>query len=62
MAVEHGRPVILTDSVVRNNEWARALRYQPGVHVASTPDDVLRLVHELSHLDDVLIGLFAPRG
>jgi len=62
VGIEHGRPVILTDSVVRNNEWARALRHRPGVHVASTPDDVLRLVHELSQLDDVLIGLLAPRG
>lgn len=63
VGVEHGRPVILTDSVVRNTEWAGSLQHRPGVHVASTPDDVLGLVHELRpNLDDVLIGLLAPRG
>lgn len=35
MAVEHGRPVILTDLVVQRNEWARALMGRPGVHMVS---------------------------
>jgi DNA processing protein len=36
LAVEHGRPVILTDLVVERNEWARALVSRPGVHVADS--------------------------
>jgi DNA processing protein len=35
LAVEHGRPVILTDLVVERNEWARELTARPGVRVAS---------------------------
>jgi DNA processing protein len=35
LAVQHGRPVILTDLVVDRNEWARELVGRPGVHVAS---------------------------
>jgi DNA processing protein len=61
VAVEHGRPVILTDSVVRTTEWARAMRHRPGVQVASTIDDVLGLIHQLSTRDDDLIGLLAAR-
>jgi DNA processing protein len=33
MAVEHGRPVILTDLVVRTNAWAKAMAERPGVYV-----------------------------
>ncbi len=44
MAVEHGRPVILTDLVVERNDWARALVGRPGVHVASGRADVLRTI------------------
>jgi DNA processing protein len=43
LAVEHGRPVILTDLVVERNEWARALIGRPGVHVA----DSLRMVGDI---------------
>jgi DNA processing protein len=35
LAVQHGRPVILTDLVVDRNEWARGLVGRPGVQVAS---------------------------
>lgn len=34
MAVEHGRPVVLTDQVVTANEWAKGLVERPGVFVA----------------------------
>ncbi len=40
MAVEHGRPVVLTDLVVQRNTWAQQLRGRPGVHVASTLGEV----------------------
>lgn len=51
MAVEHGRPVILTDNVVANNEWARALVNRPGVTVASGRDQALRQVRAILDRD-----------
>jgi DNA processing protein len=47
LAVEHGRPVILTDLVVDRNDWARALLGRPGVHVASGLQSVLDIVEQL---------------
>jgi DNA processing protein len=47
MAVEHGRPVILTDLVVQRNDWARALVRRPGVHVAGGLAPVLGIVDQL---------------
>ncbi|MEU8802459.1 DNA-processing protein DprA [Spirillospora sp. NPDC048819] len=61
MAVEHGRPVILTDLVVRKNVWARALVDRPGVHVAGSLHQVLTVVDDLvseeSLIDADLRGL-----
>lgn len=58
LAVEHGRPVILTDAVVRANEWARQLTSKPGVHVASKVADVLAIVADVTRdLDDALTNL-----
>jgi DNA processing protein len=47
MAVEHGRPVILTDIVVERNEWARALMQRPGVHMVSGLQDLGPIVDEI---------------
>lgn len=47
MAVEHGRPVILTDMVVERNEWAKSLVGRPGVHVASDLHSLLAVVEKL---------------
>jgi DNA processing protein len=47
IAVEHGRPVILTSLVVDRNEWARGLAGRPGVHVAGSLRSVLDVVDEL---------------
>jgi len=47
MAVEHGRPVILTDLVLDNNQWAKALVGRPGVHVANGLRDVAHVVERL---------------
>lgn len=44
MAVEHGRPVILTDLVVSKNTWAQALVDRPGVRVAAGLAEVMREV------------------
>jgi DNA processing protein len=47
MAVEHGRPVILTDMVVERNQWAQALVARPGIHVAESLRSVLDVVDHL---------------
>jgi DNA processing protein len=47
MAVEHGRPVILAERVVERTEWAKALVGRPGVDVAATASDVVRIVRHL---------------
>ncbi|MGH3751581.1 MAG: DNA-processing protein DprA [Pseudonocardiaceae bacterium] len=63
VGVEHGRPVILRDCVVRANEWAAALQHRPGVHVVSSTDEALGVVAALRpDLDDVLTGVLAADG
>jgi DNA processing protein len=47
LAVEHGRPVILTDLVVSQNDWAKQLRTRPGVHVAAGRGEVVSIVQGL---------------
>ena len=47
IAVEHGRPVILTSLVVERNDWARALVGRPGVHVAGSLQAVLDVADQL---------------
>jgi DNA processing protein len=41
MAVEHGRPVILTDLVVAATQWGKQLQNRPGVYVASGLNEVM---------------------
>ncbi len=65
MAVEHGRPVILTDQVVSANEWAQALVDRPGVFVATGLAEVMSRVHEVLDRDtaaDKLLGELAGAG
>ena len=52
MAVEHGRPVILTDQVVAANQWAKVLIERPGVYVASDMEQALNHVHRVLSSDD----------
>lgn len=63
MAVEHGRPVILTDLVVAATEWGAALVGRPGVHVVSSTREVVDVVQGLasapSRIDRVLASLVA---
>lgn len=47
MAVEHGRPVILTIPVIESTNWARSLVGRPGVHVATDPQEALDIVDRL---------------
>lgn len=63
VGVEHGRAVILRDHMVRTNEWAKALRHRPGVHVVSGVDEVLGVVAALRpDLDDILSDVLALDG
>ncbi|RZL22239.1 MAG: DNA-processing protein DprA [Rhodococcus sp. (in: high G+C Gram-positive bacteria)] len=47
MAVEHGRPVILSDLVVESNAWARELLHKPGVSVASSIREISDIVERI---------------
>lgn len=47
MAVHHGRPVILTDLVVNRTEWGKDLLDRPDVYLASSIDEMTRIVDEL---------------
>lgn len=61
MAVEHGRPVILTAQVVESNEWARSLVMRPGVEVAHGLEEamqhVLRVLDRDNRVDRLLDDL-----
>ncbi|WP_435070520.1 DNA-processing protein DprA [Amycolatopsis thermoflava] len=46
-AVAHGRPVILTDLVVRANRWPADLIGRPGVHVAHGTAEVMTIVEDI---------------
>lgn len=63
MAIEHGRPVILTDLVVDRTNWAKTLINRPGVFVASSTDDVISVVRDLidepRRVDTILDALVA---
>lgn len=58
MAVEHGRPVILTEMVLDRNDWAQALVDRPGVYTASSLRSLLetvdRLIEERAAVGDEL--------
>ena len=47
LALAHGRPLLLREAVLKQ-EWARALANRPGVHVVSSPDEVVDVVERLS--------------
>jgi DNA processing protein len=51
LAVEHGRPVILTRAVAAATTWGQALIGRPGVHVADAPARVIDIVHHVMDLD-----------
>lgn len=59
-AVAHGRPVILTDLVVKANNWARALVGQPGVHVAESTAEAMDLVESITADPGRIDALLAP--
>lgn len=60
IAVEHGRPVILTRMVVDGNEWPQPLLGRPGVHVADRVEDIVDIVQTIAREDAALPTLAAP--
>lgn len=56
MAVEHGRPVILTDLVVDQTDWAKALIGRPGVTVAGGVAEVGDTVSDLTQAQDTVMS------
>jgi DNA processing protein len=46
LALQHGRPVLLTTQVMRH-EWARTYADRPGVHVVGTTADLLAVVDDI---------------
>lgn len=50
LAVEHGRPVILTAGVATSTKWGAALVGRPGVHVASNTRELEQTIDRV--LDD----------
>lgn len=52
VAVEHGRPVILTDLVVQRNAWAAELMGRPGVHQARSLADVMHSIRAIAQNRD----------
>ncbi len=47
-AVAHGRPVILTDLVVKANKWPGELLGRPGVYVAGSTAEAMSIVESIS--------------
>lgn len=63
MAVEHGRPVLLSDRVVAATEWGRRLVGRPGVHVVRSVDEALETVRAVTRpLPDQLDRLLPTAG
>lgn len=46
LALQHGRPVVLTDSLLVH-DWAREYAQRPGVYVVSSPDQLLTVVDQI---------------
>lgn len=59
LAVQHGRPVILSETVARSTRWGADLVGQPGVHVAGDPRGAYTLAKEMLAWDDHVRELLA---
>jgi DNA protecting protein DprA len=59
LAVAHGRPVVLMDAVVRGTNWGAKLEGQPGVFVASSPEQAVECIERIVHSDGEVTKLLA---
>ena len=48
LALEHGRPVILTAKVVASTQWGRDLAERPGVHVVQSLADLEQVIDTIT--------------
>jgi DNA processing protein len=48
LALQHGRPVVLTNQVMRH-DWAQSFAENPGVHVVHSTGDLLAVVDDILH-------------
>ncbi|MGH3429854.1 MAG: DNA-processing protein DprA [Mycobacteriales bacterium] len=48
LALAHGRPVFLLDSLVEQHKWARSYAERPGTHVVSSPDEIGAQIERLA--------------
>ena len=48
LALAHGRPVCLLQTLVEQHEWARAFAELPGAHVVRSPEEITNVVERLS--------------
>jgi len=58
-AVAHGRPVILSDLVVKANKWPAELIDRPGVYVAGSTAEVMSIVESITAGPAEIDALFA---
>lgn len=58
-AVAHGRPVILTDLVVKANRWPAELIDRPGVYVAGSTAEAMSIVESITGGPAEIDALFA---
>ena len=56
LAVEHGRPVILSNLVLNSTEWAKDLQGRPAVHVAASTQEVISIIRHFRDLDREVQG------
>lgn len=54
LAVQHGRPVILTDTVATTTHWGAALAERPGVHVVRGIDELSTVIDKVRGEQDEL--------
>lgn len=62
VAVEHGRPVIVTDLVVKATSWGKAMRDRPGVYVAGSTAEVMSIVEQVTASHDDEMAVVTPAG
>lgn len=58
-ALAHGRPVVLSDSVVHGTRWGAELLRQPGVYRAATPDEALARLDDIDGVNRSVADLLA---
>ncbi len=52
-AAEQGRPLILTDLVAQCNDWAKSMVGNPGVHVASSLEEIKKILDDIRAQTDL---------